>query len=209
MFQRLRDAFREAVVNFHEELNRDAPTGTTDRLLSGMRREVAGAEEYLRKLETEIREAGAEADREEAEASTCRRREGMARRIGDEETARIAVEFAVRHERRVQVLRAKARALQEELEIRTEEAAEMRNALREAADLRGRMHEEVNPSSGSPRLDRELDEVRERISRMDARREVDDLLRDFDPPPRRESEVDLEARLRELKRRMGEEEPGG
>lgn len=208
MFQRLRDAFREAVVNFHEELNRDAPTGTTDRLLSGMRREVAGAEEYLRRLEAEIREAESEAEREAAEVATCRRREAMARRIGDEETARVAVEFATRHERREQVLRAKARALREELEIRTEEAEEMRSSLREAAELRGRAQESVNRPSGSPRLDSDLEQVRERISRMDARREVDDLLRDFDPPSRREPEVDLDARLRELKRRMGEKDPG-
>jgi hypothetical protein len=207
MFQRLRDAFREAVENFHEELGRDAPSGTTDRLLSGMRREVAGAEDYLRRLEAEIREAEAEADREAAEVATCRRRETMARKIADEETARIAADFAARHERREQVLRTKARALRQELEIRTEEADEMRGALREAAELRGRTEESRSRSSGSPRLDRDLDEVRERISRMDARREVDDLLRDFDPPPRREPEVDLEARLRELKRRMGEDDP--
>lgn len=202
MFQRLRDAFREAVENFHEELNRDAPPATTDRLLSGMRREVAGAEDYLRRLEGEIREAESEADREAAEVATCRRREAMARRIDDLETARIAAEFAVRHERRESVLRSKASALKEELAIRTEEAEEMRTALREAARLRG--GDTAGPT-GSARLDRELEEMRARIQQNDARREVDDLLRDFDPPPRPEPGADLDARLRELKRRMGKE----
>lgn len=202
MFQRLRDAFREAVENFHEELNRDAPPATTDRLLSGMRREVAGAEDYLRRLEGEIREAESEADREAAEVATCRRREAMARRIDDLETARIAAEFAVRHERRESVLRSKASALKEELAIRTEEAEEMRTALREAARLRGG---DTSGPTGSARLDRELEEMRARIQQNDARREVDDLLRDFDPPPRPEPGADLDARLRELKRRMGKE----
>lgn len=203
MFQRLRDAFREAVHNFHEELNRDAPAGTTDRLLSGMRREVAGAEDYLRRLEEEIRDAGSEAERELAEAATCRRRESMALRIDDGETARIAAEYALRHERRAAVLQAKADALREELSIRREEAEEMRSALGEATRIQGRSGERV--SSGSPGLDRDLDAVRERISQMDARREVDDILRDFDPPRRPDPPADLDERLEELKRRMGRE----
>lgn len=198
MFQKLRDAFREAVDNFREELNRDAVPGAAgDRYLTGMRREMEGAEAYLERLEREIREAEEEAARERADGETCRRREAMARRIEDGETARIAAEFAQRHERREQVLKAKAAALRDELAIRREEAREMRSTYQEAAELR-RSAVGSKGSAGDPDLRR----VREALDRRSAEREVEELLRDFDPPNHRPSESELQARLEELKRRM-------
>lgn len=208
MFHRLKDAFREAVENFREELNRDSlesGSGAVDRSLAGMRREVSAAEAYLERLETEIRDTTAEADREAAEVATCRRREAMARKIQDEETARIAVEYGARHERREQILRRKVAALQEELVIRKEEAQEMRSTLEQANGLRNAAGGGDSPRTFSEaELDAELGRMRDRINRNSAHREVDDLLRDFDPPHRSEPPPDVDARLEELKRRMGE-----
>jgi chromosome segregation ATPase len=208
MFHKLKDAFREAVDNFREELNRDAlgsGSGAVDRSLAGMRKEVSAAEAYLERLETEIRETTAEADREAAEIATCRRREAMARKIQDEETARIAAEYAARHERREQILRRKVAALQEELVIRREEAQEMRSTLEQAHGLRNAAGAGDSPRTFSEgELEAELGRMRDRINRNSAHREVDDLLRDFDPPHRREPPPDVDARLEELKRKMGE-----
>lgn len=208
MFHRLKDAFREAVENFREELNRDAlesGSGAMDRSLAGMRKEVSAAEAYLDRLETEIRETTAEADREAGEVATCRRREAMARKINDEETARIAAEYATRHERREQILRRKVSALQEELEIRREEAQEMRTTLEQANGIRNAAGVGDSPRTFSEsELEAELGRMRDRINRNSAYREVDDLLRDFDPPHRQAPPPDVDARLEELKRRMGE-----
>lgn len=204
----MKEAFREAVDNFREELNRDSigpGTGAVDRSLAGMRKEVSAAEAYLDRLETEIRDSAAEAEREAAEVATCRRREAMARKIQDEETARIAVEYATRHERREQVLRRKVAALQEELVIRREEAQEMRTTLEQANGLRNAAGAGDGPRTWSEaELDAELGRMRDRINRNSAYREVDDLLSDFDPPHRSPPPPDVDARLEELKRRMGE-----
>ena len=51
MFDDLRRAFREAVDNFKEELNRDEIPETVDKLLLGMRNEVADAKVQIRELE--------------------------------------------------------------------------------------------------------------------------------------------------------------
>jgi len=213
MFHRLKDAFREAVDNFREELHKDSigpGSGAADRILAGMRKEMAGADDYLARLEADIRETTAEAHREAAEVATCRRREAMARRIGDDETARIASEYAVRHERREQILLQKATALREELVIRKEEAEEMRATLQQATGIRNAASAEGDgPRTFSEaELDGELGRVRERIHQRDAHREVEDLLGDFDPPHRRGPPPDVDAQLEELKRRMGENRPG-
>src|SRR6187401_2502716 len=101
MFDNLRDAFREAVENFKHELNRndDVPP-TVDRLLLAMHQELAQARELVSALEKQIADAQAQVGRDRDEEGTCRRRAEMATRVGDEETARIALEYAVRYERR-------------------------------------------------------------------------------------------------------------
>ena len=43
----------------------------------------------------------------------------MAKNIGDEETARVASEYAAKHEERLEVLEQKAAALEQELTLRT------------------------------------------------------------------------------------------
>ena len=90
MFENLRQAFREAVDNFKEELNRDEVPDTVDDLLHQMQEEVTDARAHLFTLEEQIKKALQLAEMEAKEVETCRRREAMAEQIGDQETASIA-----------------------------------------------------------------------------------------------------------------------
>ena len=48
MFDSLRDAFREAVSNFRDEIGRDDVPEAVDKLLVGMRQEVTDTKAYVR-----------------------------------------------------------------------------------------------------------------------------------------------------------------
>jgi len=217
MFENLRNAFREAIDNFQRELNRDDVPEAVDRLLVSMRNEATEAKTRLHDLEAAIARARAEAKQESDEAATCRRRESMARDIGDEDTAAVAAEYAVRHEERATVLRRKATALEEELELRRAEIEEMIEKIREAQKNRDTLAAKLGRSSAresireSTDLFDELDRMAERIQSDEQRRRAESELDfdlsggseytiDLDAPPR--PEPDLDARLAELKRRM-------
>lgn len=223
MFESLRAAFREAIRNFRHELHRDEVPELVDNLVSGMRQEAAQAKARMRELESGIQRARAEAAREAQEVDTCHRRERMARNIGDEETARIAAEFRVKHERRRQVLEEKAVALEKELQLRRVEVDEMIGKIREAEKSRdglaasvGRTQAKESVRAGDALFD-ELDRMAEQIGGgRSERRSADDVLDELDreldakiyddeltPPPDRGAEVD--EKLAELKRRMGRE----
>jgi hypothetical protein len=185
-----------------------------------MKSEAADAKARLHDLEDGIRRARAEAAREAAEVETCRRRERMASSIGDAETARIAREFALKHERRRDVLEQKAVALSRELELRRGEIEEMLGQIREAERSRdslvasaGRTQARESVRAGDALFD-ELDRMADEVSGTAERRSADDLLDDldreldreiFDERTRADPGQELDARLAELKRRMGRE----
>jgi hypothetical protein len=216
MFENLRQAFREAVENFKEELNRDEVPELVDGLLRQMHREVTDAKAYLSTLEDQIQGALRQVEIEAKEVETCLRREAMARRIGDEETALIAADYARKHEKRKVIQERKVLALREELEMRRGEVEDMLGQLKEAHSRRQELSASAGRAearrslSGSDDLFAELDRMAEKIEGMDRQREAEeDLLAeladtDYPPPPRPPSpEAEAEARLKELKRRMG------
>lgn len=217
MFENLREAFREAVDNFNRELNRDDIPEVVDGLLRQMREEVTDAKAQVFSLEEQIKRAIQLSEMEEKEAKTCRRREEMALKIGDEETARVAVEYAEKHERRREIQARKALALKEELELKKGEVEDMLAKFKEAKAKRetltatqGRA-EARNALGGASDLFEELDRMAEKIDGVDRKREAEeDLLEEFGDlesgSTRGPSPEELaEARLRELKRKMGEE----
>ena len=222
MFESLLSAFREAVKNFKDELHRDDVPEAVDSLLRGMRVEASEARSRLHGLEDGIRRARAEAAREAGEVETCQRRAKMARAIGDEETARIAAEYATRHERRKQVLELKASALEQEMELLRTDSEEMLVKIRAAEKQRdglaatfGRAQARDSLGASEDLFD-ELDRMAERISGIDERDRaaeglLDELNRELaregnDSPEVRSSSTDeLDLRLAELKRRMGRE----
>lgn len=215
MFAELRDAFRQAVENFKKELDRDRVPEEVDRLVSGMRDEVADAKAYLARLEKEIEKTLDRAEAEKEEVKTCRRREEMAREIGDEETATVAAQFAEKHEKRRSVLERKALALEEELDLRRSEVEEMMERIKKARARRADLGTRAGRASARDTLGEaddlfaELDRMAEKISDEERRsRAADDLAWNMEgdgATPEADPEAEPDARLEELKRRMGKE----
>lgn len=217
MFENLRNAFREALDNFNKELSRDQVPESVDRLLSGMVSEVTEAKARVLELEQQIARATAEAERERSEAATARRRGTMAEGIGDKETAELAAQYAARHEERLRVLEQKAEALRQELAIRAREVEEMMAKVKEAQAKRDGLAAASGRTGARETLGAaddlfsELDRMAEKMGDEEARARAAEDFADLDldmdpdfaaPPP---PQVDLDARLEELKRKMGRE----
>jgi phage shock protein A len=216
MFENLRHAFREAIENFNKELDRDQVPGAVDRLLAGMRDEVADAKVRIRELEDQIVRADAEAARERNDAETARRRGKLAGDIGDAETVTLAGEYAARHEERQRILEQKGAALRQELVIRRREVEEMLAKVKEAQTKRDTLAATSGRSGARESLRAaddlfsELDRMAEAIGDEDARAHAAESFSDMDfdtdpdlpPPP---PPVDFDERLDELKRRMGKD----
>lgn len=221
MFEDLRAAFSEALDNFNKELSRDQVPETVDKLLVGMKNEIADEKAQVAGLGKQIEKTDAEIERLKDQQKTARRREEMAREIDDEETVRVAAEFATRAEKHLVVLEKKVIALREELAFRENSLEHMFARFHEAKEKRDALASTSGRSgaretiSAADDLFGELDRMAEKIegekAAGDAAEAFDAL--DFDEPsefhvdieeaPRRE-ELDVDAALEELKRRMGE-----
>ena len=219
MFDNLRQAFREAVDNFKDELGRDEIPEAVTGLLREMKREAADTKAEIRRLDEAIHGAIEKAEKEKGAGETCRRREKMALDISDEETARVAAEYAEKHEHRRSVLEHKALALKEELDMRQEEFGEMIETIKEAEKNRDGLTATAGRASARnsieeaddlfSQLDRFADEIEADDVRREANSEIDDLI--DDRPDRFASrpdpvEIDFDARLEALKRAMKEQE---
>jgi len=220
MFESLRDAFREAVANFKEEIDRDEVPEVVDRLFLGMKHELNEARDLLAGLEKQMEQARAQVKKDQDEEAVCRRRGEMASKVGDEETARIAIEFAVKYERRRTVLERKIVALDEERGIRVVELEEMTVHFTEAQQKRDDLAATAGSGDSNDAI-RAADELFEEIDRMTGEMDepirrpntMDELEREFRdlrvdpwaPAPRRE--IDPDAALEELKRRMQQPKP--
>ncbi|HET9948763.1 MAG TPA: hypothetical protein VFQ22_07565 [Longimicrobiales bacterium] len=220
MFEDLRAAFREALENFNRELRRDQVPETVDRLLSGMRKEIVAEKAEVAGLEQQLEKTQAEIVREQENGETCRRRERMARDIGDQETADIAARQAVKHESRHAVLVKKAQALGEELELRRGTVREMMERFEEARSRRDALGATAGRTEArrtfqeADDLFAELDRMAEKVegerARGDAAEMLDaldddgasDLRISLDEEPSRPNDAELDAALAELKRRM-------
>jgi len=180
MFDDWKKAWREAVDDFRRELG-DSESG--DTRTRAMQREFNAAQGALDKLDGEIRRTRREAGDERENERICRRREDMARRIDDDETVRIAVEFATRHAERAAILERKLEVLVEERALVERDLDGMKDVLAEQG---------VRPSVSSGRAEtvREIIEERERENR------------DFTRLEREAREQAAAERLEELKRRM-------
>jgi hypothetical protein len=123
MFNDWKQAWQQAVANFQRELSEGA-SGTAPGVRA-MEREIVSARGALGKLDDEIRRTAKEADSEQDAVAVCRRREELARNAGDDETVRIAAEFAVRHAERAAVLARKLTVLQDERALLARDVDEM------------------------------------------------------------------------------------
>lgn len=213
MFRDIQRVFRESMAAFRSELGRREPEDQVAELLSAMKREMVAARADLPLHREEVERSQRAVQRERAELEACERRKGMAERIGDEETARVAEEFAARHRERVLVLEQKAQAAEAELALRTREIEEMKARYQEADANRFALLAQLRRSGAQQRMrsalggeegafadfDRMQEAVDGNASYADA---LDDLA---DPTPAPPPPPDVDDRLRELKRRMGKD----
>jgi phage shock protein A len=224
MFDDLRAAFREALDNFNKELRRDNVSETADRLLVGMKNEIADEKVQILDLESQLEKALTGSQREKELGATCRRREKMARDIGDEDTADLAVQHAAKHEGHQALLEKKAAAIREEIEFRRRNVDEMIEKFSEAKEKRDALSATAGRAgarqtlSAADDLFSELDRMAEKIEGErrtgEAAQALDDLDLDgaddfdydvsLDESPAPKEDLDVDAALAELKRRMGQ-----
>lgn len=218
MFEDLRQAFREAVQNFRDELNRDQVSGTMDRILHGMVEEVTSARARLKGVEEDLEKARQLRAREEEHVATMARRREMAAGIDDGETERLAAEFEAKHRERLEVFVAKEEALAREATLLRSEVEEMMVQVKEARSRRAGLTAEAGRAgtresmTETDELFRAFERMEERIDGTGAEAEAaetisreygsSDLRIDLDAPPPHQ-DVDFDAALAELKRRMG------
>ncbi|HUF70183.1 MAG TPA: hypothetical protein VMM79_16165 [Longimicrobiales bacterium] len=182
MFNDWKQAWREAVDNFRRELSGDE--GTADSRTRAMQREFSSAQSAMDKLDGEIRRTRREAGEERENEQICRRREEMAKKIDDEETIRIAAEFAIRHAERAAILERKVEVLVQERQLVERDLDSMKQVLAERGVSRPGLNAEPKQEL------REIFEERERENR------------DFSRLEREERERAAAERLEELKRKM-------
>lgn len=221
MFDELRAAFQEALENFNKELSRENVSDTADKLLVGMRNEIVSEKAAVAGVEEQLSKTREQIARLASEIGTARRREEMAQEIDDEETVKLAAEFATKAEAHIAVLRKKEAALAEELSFRARTVEEMYDRFNEAQESRDALKATTGRSgarktiSATNDLFDELDRMAEKI---DGNKAAGDAAEAFDElelgggseyhvdpdeaPPARE--LDVDAALAELKRRMGE-----
>jgi len=171
-----KSTWRDTVENFLRELR-----GTEDDVRrDAMADSIESARAALAQAVDELERAQARLAEETDAEAACRRRAGMARSIGDEDTASVADRFAARHAERIGVLARKLDVLREEAALWQRDAQEMLELYRQR---------EGEPAEPADPIERRApgDPLRGEFSRLD------DLRR----------ERAAEDRLEELKRRGG------
>lgn len=187
MFDELRDSLRALSSRLDPDERR--------RMSGGMREAMVHAKLAVNEMRAALAVTEQRLHAEQTELDTVRRRQGLAADIGDHETVAIAERFAAQHAERVAVLEQKRMVQQQELALAEREYDGM------SAELR-RVMSGLAPDSQS--------------ADAAAAREVDVLLDNdpslgadpVEPSPavrrtRAEREADAEARLADLKRKLG------
>lgn len=179
MFEDWKKAWKEAVENFRRELEGGTDDGEPAARYRAMENGLQSARDALTRLDGAIEATRRDAAAERESERVCRRREELATGVGDEETVRLAREYAERHAERAEVLERKVSVLADERALMARDVASMENAF--AA--------QPAPSVGNSQT-RETLEERERSDR------------DFRRLDREAREKMADQRLEELKRKL-------
>lgn len=184
MFAALRRAWKEAVENFRRELDPELYDSIDGPLPDAVRREVEAARRSLRRLEDDLAAARGELAHELQELERCRRREELARRIDDLETARIAADFAGRHAERAEILRRKTDALAAEIDFTRRGLEELLAFVRQSAPGSGMGTDHRPPETRFQHdeagldvdpLEAEFEQLEDEVRRRAADERLDDL----------------------------------
>lgn len=216
MLEDIRRIFRQSLDAFRAEAGRREPEDEVAEVLTAMRREMVAVRALSAAIEKDLLSVTGEIDREREVLADCERRGDMARAIDDAETVRIAGEFAARHRDKLRILEQKKAALQDELALRRKETEEMTAKYRDAdanrfvllAQLRqaAARHARSAPPSDQPNPFSDFARMEDRVHRdSDYLAALEELDENPAPPPVDPDPVQVENRLRELKRRMGRE----
>lgn len=211
MLTDLKKLFARTWDAFVAEASRREPEDQVAEILLAMRREMVDARATLPLLQENIAAAERELARERTALDDAVRRGGLAQKIGDAETVRVAAEFADRHRRRIGVLEEKVRAARAEHELRGLEVQDMMRRYKEADLNRFALLNEMRRAQSGQRLrqagtatDDEFARASDRIESEAAYSDALDELSGMDPAPAPASSADdVEERLREMKRRLG------
>ncbi len=187
MFDELRDSLRALSSRLDPDERR--------RMSSGMREAMVHAKLAVNDMRAALAVTEQRLRHEQSELETVRRRQGFAADIGDEETVAVAERFAAQHAERVVVLESKRMVQQQELTLAEREYEQMSADLRRV--MAGMAPDSPNPEAAAAR------DVEALLS--DAPRPAEDPV--AGPPPARrtraEREADADARLADLKRKLG------
>jgi hypothetical protein len=210
MLDDLKKMFSQAWDSFITEVGKRDPEDQVAGLLGAMRREMVEVRAQIPLLETNYKAAVVELERERKRLDDTTRRRAMAERIADAETVRVADEFAEKHRRRIAVLEEKVRAAKAEWELRQQESTEMMSQYKEAETNRFALLGELRRQGARARIDAagggplgdDFDRVAQQIDDEANYSDALSGLEDSDIP-RPSPASDVDARLEELKRRMG------
>jgi hypothetical protein len=184
MFDEVRHAFREL-------LHGNVPPEGRRELIAVMKDTLVHARLALDDLREGVEATRKRVDRERSELETIRRRRGLAQGVGDEETVRVAERFEAQHVERLAVMEQKLAAQENELALVDRDVAEMKEQLKAA--LAG-----VGSGIRAGTVDTAADPLGE--ERAGVEQQLNDLKR---AERRASADADADARLAELKKRMG------
>jgi acyl CoA:acetate/3-ketoacid CoA transferase alpha subunit len=183
VFDDLRHAFREL-------LHGNVPPEGRRELIAVMKDTLVQARMAMDDLRDGVEITRKRVAQERADLETVRRRKGLAQGVGDLETVGIAERFEAQHAERHAVMEKKLAAQEGELALLERDVAEMKEQLRAALAGVG-----SGMASGSADVKDPLD---------DGRAATEQQLNELKRAERRASaDADADARLAELKRRMG------
>ena len=187
MFKRLREALEAALASA-------TPPADLYDIAGRMREALIEARAGLGKMRESLAASERELETLRRELETAERRRALAAGIQDAETVEVADRYLARHREHVAVLEKKVAAQREEVALAERDAAEMTAQLEEVTKRRGGNESERSSQAawaalGQAGVDRpELDPEQEALkAKMD----------------RAAREAHADARLEELKRRMG------
>ena len=215
MLDDLRQAFREALDNFNEEVRRDQDSETTDTLLIEMKKEIINEKGQIAELEDQLLKTMSEVAALDENIVTARRRQELARTISDEDTAGLAGDWVSKAKHQRTILLKKAGALQEEVEFRSQAINEMYDRFKET-QLKRETLSATSATTAAYESITDVEELFDDMNRM-AQNITDD--RTNDPTEEVSGEetfqlgldelssklpLDVDSALDELKRRMDE-----
>lgn len=187
MFRRLRDALEAALAAA-------TPPPDLGELAARMREAVIEAKAGVGAMREALEKTEQQVAGERGQLETTERRRHLAEGIGDAETVEVADRYLAKHRERIAVLEKKVEAQREELALAERDLAEMTVQLAEAAKRRGGLEAERSAERawaglGAAGMDRPETDLEQELLKTKLDRAA------------REAEAD--AKLEELKKRMG------